>query len=147
MTPTLDEQISYLLEEKDRTHLDIARGNAHRVAMFEAVIATLRAVKQAEPEGWVLRRSDVNEPQTESINELIARTKRAHYTDVRLRINGEYEFYQADWIKHLAAAPAAHQSGWRDPDALVKQMVAHGINKHLARDMVHAWLDAPGREG
>lgn len=77
MTPTLDEQISYLLEEKYRTHLDIARGNAHRVAMFEAVIATLRAVKQAEPDGWMLRRSDVNELQADSINRLIARAKHA----------------------------------------------------------------------
>lgn len=165
MTPTLDEQISYLLEEKDRTHLDIARGNAHRVAMFEAVIDTLRAVKQAEPDtygyacrlaksiakthfkdtapnlelldttlgvltqidnmvaglpvkqaepdGWVLRRSDVNELQADSINRLIASAKRAHYTDITLRINGANKSCEADWIKHLAAAPAAPQSGWQ----------------------------------
>lgn len=32
---------------------------------------------------------------------LIERAGVAHFTDVKVRVNGRDEHYQADWIKHL----------------------------------------------
>lgn len=54
---------------------------------------------------WFLPKSSVNDIQTKSIETLIKRTKQAHFVNVRLRINGQWEEYEADWIKHLQTAP------------------------------------------
>jgi hypothetical protein len=51
--------------------------------------------------GWVLPETAVNSIQTVSIKELIRKSKHAHFVDVRLRINGQYVWVEADWIKHL----------------------------------------------
>lgn len=51
---------------------------------------------------WILDEKYVNEPQRESITKLIKRCKQAHFVDVKVRINGEDEWYEIDWLKHLA---------------------------------------------
>ena len=83
-------------EALDSHELDMAkecycgRPNLHNAAQGEAV--------------FVLSNKNINNLQVDSINTLIARAKRAHITDVRIRINGEYEYYEADWIKHMTAS-------------------------------------------
>jgi len=54
--------------------------------------------------GWLLSRDKVNAPQAESIERLIKRAKGAHMIDVKVRINGHDEWFEADWIKHMIAA-------------------------------------------
>lgn len=50
---------------------------------------------------WSLTGKSINSIQVDSIDRLIQRAKGAHYVDVRVRINGKFEWHQADWIKHM----------------------------------------------
>lgn len=50
---------------------------------------------------WHLTDKKINALQVASVDRVIARAKAAHFVDVRVRINGEFEYHQADWIKHL----------------------------------------------
>lgn len=68
--------------------------------------------------GYFLPADALNEPMRESLDALIERSKHANYTDVRSRINGDYEYFQADWIKHLAL----YSSSQYDP-ALVRELI------------------------
>lgn len=51
--------------------------------------------------GWFLPMDAVNRIQADSIDQLIRRAKGAHHADVDLRINGQNEHHEADWIKHM----------------------------------------------
>ena len=51
--------------------------------------------------------SHINSLQVESIKRLVARTKHAHMTDVRIRINGNYEYFEADWLKYVVIGGGA----------------------------------------
>lgn len=52
-------------------------------------------------DGWLLSLKDVNQPQTDSINRLITKAKHAHFVDIRVRINGQWQEFEGDWIKHI----------------------------------------------
>ena len=54
-----------------------------------------------EPVAWLLTDKNINSLQVDSIQRLIDRLKHAHHTDVCVRINGQDEWFQADWLKHL----------------------------------------------
>ena len=43
----------------------------------------------------------VNELQQKTINTLLKVLPKAHFTNVRVRINGEWKEYQADWLLEL----------------------------------------------
>lgn len=43
----------------------------------------------------------INDLQVESIKRTIKRCKQAHFTNVHIRVNGEWEIEEADWIKHM----------------------------------------------
>lgn len=51
--------------------------------------------------GWVLPVAAVNDLQAKSINETIAKAKRAHMTDIEIRKDGKDMRYEADWVKHM----------------------------------------------
>ena len=51
--------------------------------------------------GWILPREKVNSVQAETIAKTIVMAKHAHYVNVRIRINGEWQEMEADWIKHM----------------------------------------------
>lgn len=82
-----------------------------------------------EPFIWVLKYSDINGLQVDSLMLLLERCKHAHFIDARIRINGKYEFYEADWLKHLhvnnasiageaeLAKPEPEPVAWRYTDA------------------------------
>jgi hypothetical protein len=50
---------------------------------------------------WRIAPSHINDLQQQSIADLVKRCKAAHFVDVHVRVNGKWEVYQADWIKHL----------------------------------------------
>jgi hypothetical protein len=54
-----------------------------------------------EPVAWLITDEKINSIQVDSIQRLIDRARHAHMTDIKLRINGQDEWYQADWLKHL----------------------------------------------
>lgn len=54
-----------------------------------------------EPVAWLLTDKNINSLQVDSIQRLIDRLKHAHHTDIRVRINGHDEWFEADWLKHM----------------------------------------------
>jgi hypothetical protein len=62
----------------------------------------MKSVDQRVEAGWFLPLHCVNTLQRDSIQALVKRCKHAHYTNVRVRINGQWEEFEADWIKSLA---------------------------------------------
>ena len=71
--------------------------------LLEAGAALKQALEQPEPEpvAWLITDEKINSIQVDSIQRLIDRAKHAHMTDIKLRINGQDEWYQADWLKHM----------------------------------------------
>jgi hypothetical protein len=71
---------------------------------FQIVIKNLKAQlaqPEQEPVAWLLTDKNINALQAESIQRLIDRLKHAHHTDLRVRINGQDEWFEADWLKHM----------------------------------------------
>ena len=56
---------------------------------------------QQETVAWLLTDKNINSLQVDSIQRLIDRLKHAHHTDLCVRINGQDEWFQADWLKHM----------------------------------------------
>ena len=56
---------------------------------------------EQEPVAWLLTDKNINSLQVDSIQRLIDRLKHAHHTDLRVRINGQDEWFQADWLKDM----------------------------------------------
>ena len=54
---------------------------------------------------FVIPARSINHLQRDSILRTIKRTKQAHFTNVEIRINGQYECEEADWIKHMELQP------------------------------------------
>jgi hypothetical protein len=53
---------------------------------------------------WLLTDKNINSLQVDSIQRLINRLNHAHHTDLCVRINGQDEWFQADWLKHMVRA-------------------------------------------
>lgn len=62
---------------------------------------------------WSLDAGKINDLQQDAIAALVRRCKGAHFVDVHVRINGKWEVYQADWIKHLQPRPRPILGAWR----------------------------------
>jgi hypothetical protein len=82
------------------------------VAAREYLAVIHKAMEQQpeqEPVAWILTDENINSIQVASVQRLIDRLKHAHHTDLCVRINGQDEWFQADWLKHMvrAAPPAA----------------------------------------
>jgi hypothetical protein len=60
-----------------------------------------KASPEQEPVAWLLTDKNINSLQVDSIQRLINRLKHAHQTDLCVRINGQYEWFQADWLKDM----------------------------------------------
>ena len=69
---------------------------------YTAIKAALEA--KDEPVAWLLTDKNINSLQVDSIQRLIDRLKHAHHTDLCVRINGQDEWFQADWLKHMVRA-------------------------------------------
>lgn len=51
--------------------------------------------------GWFLPSNKINGLQRASVLQLLPRLKMAHYTNLKVRINGNWEEVEADWLKHM----------------------------------------------
>ena len=56
---------------------------------------------EQEPVAWLLTDININSLQVDSIQRLIDRLKHALHTDLCVRINGQDEWFEADWLKHM----------------------------------------------
>lgn len=50
---------------------------------------------------WNLTNDHINDLQVEDVDAIIKRAKQAHFVDINIRINGKWEKYEGDWIKHI----------------------------------------------
>lgn len=84
---------------------------------------------------WVLAGRKVNEFQVESIDQLIARCGAAHYVNIEMRINGETEIYQADWLKHMkrVVEPADQSQLLSFYDVKTKDELIDRLYHHIAK--------------
>ena len=77
-------------------------GNFTKYNMEVAFLAGKQAAQpEQEPVAWLITDENINSIQIASIQRLIDRARHAHMTDIKLRINGQDEWHQADWLKHL----------------------------------------------
>jgi hypothetical protein len=74
------------------------------VALSDKYVALKAQHKEQEPVAWLLTDKNINSLQVDSIQRLIDRLNHAHHTDVCVRINGQDEWFQADWLKHMVRA-------------------------------------------
>lgn len=66
-----------------------------------ALRTALSQPEQDNPVAWLITDENINSLQVDSIQRLIDRAKHAHMADIKLRINGQDEWYEADWLKHM----------------------------------------------
>lgn len=106
-------------EEYANLHMAFEQYKASHCALEHA--AEQAQPVSAEPVAWVLTDEHINDLQVASVNRVIDRCKRAHFTNIKIRINGEWEEHEADWIKHMrpASQPShndvleeAYAQGW-----------------------------------
>ena len=71
------------------------------VALSDKYVALKAQHKEQEPVAWLLTDKNINSLQVDSIQRLINRLNHAHHTDIRVRINGQDEWFEADWLKHM----------------------------------------------
>jgi hypothetical protein len=82
--------------------LDALEDRASLMKWQKARDAVKEALAQTqEPVAWLITDEKINSLQVDSIQRLIDRARHAHMTDIKLRINGQDEWHQADWLKHL----------------------------------------------
>lgn len=62
--------------------------------------AELSALRRAFQQPYIDTQK-INDLQMESIRKLIPRLRQAHFTNLRIRINGAWEEVECDWLKHL----------------------------------------------
>jgi len=93
-------------------HEAMAREPNRNQAKREKHEATSKFIREAlakqeqdEPVAWLINDKKINHLQIKSIKRLIERARHAHMTNIELRINGQYEWYEGDWIKHMVEAP------------------------------------------
>lgn len=84
---------------------------------------------------WLITDYHINELQMDSIQRLIDRAKHAHTTDIKLRINGQDEWYEADWLKHMTrtSPPKREWQGLTDDEIDTWNIVGHESLREFVR--------------
>ena len=107
------EELQLVLNALKWCHGGEPCGTAEAIAVIEKALA-----QEQVPVAWLITDEKINSLQVDSIQRLIDRARHAHMTDIKLRINGQDEWYQADWLKHLirATPPQRTWVGLTDED-------------------------------
>jgi len=95
------EAMKQMVEALEWCHGGEPIGTAEAIKVGKQAIAELES---QEPVAWLLTEKNINSLQVNSIQLLINRLKHAHHTDLCVRINGQDEWFQADWLKHMVRA-------------------------------------------
>ena len=117
------DELKMVLEALKWCHGGEPCGTAEAIAVVE------KALAQPEQElvAWLLPDKNINSLQVDSIQRLINRLKHAHHTDLCVRINGQDEWFQADWLKHMArATPPQRTEPVIDKSAAIRIATALG---------------------
>jgi hypothetical protein len=92
--------------------------------------------KEQEPVAWLITDEKINSLQVDSIQRLVDRARHAHMTDIKLRINGQDEWHQADWLKHLTRTTPPQRT-WV---GLTDEEIAQGCKESWVTEQ--AWQSA-----
>jgi hypothetical protein len=98
------------------------------VALSDKYVALKAQHKEQEPVAWLLTDKNINSLQVDSIQRLINRLNHAHHTDLCVRINGQDEWFQADWLKHMVRATPSQ----RKP--LTDEQISAASKGHMTRN-------------
>lgn len=90
----------WIAQNEDGTYA-VGEGDAEIATCKNREDAMRLKEANAESVAWLVTECHINELQIDSIQRLIDRAKRASMTDIKLRINGQDEWYEADWLKHM----------------------------------------------
>lgn len=98
---------------------------------IDALLAHIQQSSQHESEkGWFVSADRLNDIQMKSIQRQIARCKQAHFVNLKIRINGDWEEgEEADWIKHLLPVlrPRLPESEGAGPELEKLQEIADAV--------------------
>jgi hypothetical protein len=100
MTPQQIEAMKMALEALEYA-LNKPMWNRPKMTVAITALEEALAQPEQEPVAWLLTDKNINLLQVDSIQRLIDRLKHAHHTDIRVRINGHDEWFEADWLKHM----------------------------------------------
>jgi hypothetical protein len=104
----------------------------------KAITAIKEALAQTqEPVAWLITDEKINSLQVDSIQRLVDRARHAHMTDIKLRINGQDEWHQADWLKHLTRTTPPQRTWWV---GLTDEEIAQGCKESWVTEQ--AWQSA-----
>ena len=106
------------------------------VALSDKYVALKAQHKEQEPVAWLLTDKNINSLQVDSIQRLINRLNHAHHTDLCVRINGQDEWFQADWLKHMVRVTPPQRTE-QEPDDIASIIAC--------RDMLDAQPVPPRR--
>ena len=104
---------------------------------LEQAIVTEESSETQELVAWLITDEAINSIQVASIQRLIDRLKHAHHTDLCVRINGQDEWFQADWIKHLKRA---HPQQAQPKEPLTDEWIRSKCNQTWVFDTVKQWV-------
>lgn len=93
------------------------------------------APRTAEQNVWCLTDQKINDLQVATIDRLIARCGAAHHVDLHVRINGQDEHYEADWLKHLKRVvdPIDQSQLLKFYDVCTKDELIERLYQHIER--------------
>lgn len=104
--------------KSDEQLMENAQGELERIKLVQTGVGIGKP--EQEPVAWLITDEKINSLQVDSIQRLIDRARHAHMTDIKLRINGQDEWHQADWLKHLTRTtpPQRTWQGLTDEEVL-----------------------------
>jgi predicted translin family RNA/ssDNA-binding protein len=97
------------------------------VALSDKYVALKAQHKEQEPVAWLLTDKNINSLQVDSIQRLINRLNHAHHTDLCVRINGQDEWFEADWLKHMVIATSPQRKPLTDEQVISKALHLSGL--------------------
>ena len=86
--------------ELDRMNDALCNSFAERNKLTAELQAMRRAFQDSFKEPYIDTHS-LNDLQMESIRRLVPKLRAAHFTNLKIRINGAWEEVECDWLKHL----------------------------------------------
>ena len=131
-----------MLEKLSGLNLEVEKFFTLVAARYKAMIAAAPQPELAEGSvvAFVLTDKNINHLQVNSVEALVARAKHAHMTDIKLRINGKDEWYEADWIKHLKLSQSQPEPVDVEPDCYVGRIEDGAM---LLMSMPDDWVATP----
>ena len=156
------DELTLVLDALKFCHGGEPCGTAEAIAVVEKALANVatndtskervdemqKQRHEQEPVAWLITDEKINSLQVDSIQRLIDRARHAHMTDIKLRINGQDEWYQADWLKHLTRTTPPQRTwvGLTDEDFLEACQIAERGNYLVAFQRIQAKLRSKNHE-